>query len=68
MWWKARNYSEKAIFCAHNPKNCNGNYLNNYCVENHVGPLCEECKVDYSDKKKSYSRDYNYECNLCEEN
>jgi len=31
--------------CSNKKSNCNGDQSKGYCIEGHVGPLCEKCDI-----------------------
>lgn len=44
-YWKISNSSDRIIECENKKINCNGDQNRNYCLEGHIGPLCEVCDL-----------------------
>lgn len=42
-YWRINNNSDIIVHCDNLEENCYGSEINNYCVQGHIGPLCESC-------------------------
>lgn len=65
-YWRENSLSNLIIPCINNPSNCADDGENSYCVQGHIGPLCEMCDV-YSQTWNNVSYGYksNFICTEC---
>jgi hypothetical protein len=42
-YWRKNLRDGAIIECENELKNCNGDLLHGFCIEGHMGPLCESC-------------------------
>ncbi|KAL4440783.1 hypothetical protein ABPG74_013764 [Tetrahymena malaccensis] len=65
-YWKINNNTDSIVYCKNKAENCYGTQDTGYCIEGHIGPLCESCDVYGLVWKKTYQSDGKFNCLKCE--
>ncbi|KAL4490255.1 hypothetical protein ABPG72_004294 [Tetrahymena utriculariae] len=63
--WKINNNTDSIVYCKNKAENCYGTQETGYCIEGHIGPLCESCDVYGQVWKMTYQSDGKFNCLKC---
>ncbi|EAR85092.2 transmembrane protein, putative (macronuclear) [Tetrahymena thermophila SB210] len=65
-YWKINNDTDSIVYCKNKAENCYGTQETGYCIEGHIGPLCESCDVYGVVWKTTYQSDGKFNCLKCQ--
>ncbi|EAR87783.2 WD domain, G-beta repeat protein (macronuclear) [Tetrahymena thermophila SB210] len=64
-YWKSTNLTDSIVECSNKLSNCVGTQEQGYCLEGHIGPLCEQCDIQGKFWKQKYYTDGSLGCMEC---
>ncbi|EAR87781.2 WD domain, G-beta repeat protein (macronuclear) [Tetrahymena thermophila SB210] len=64
-YWKSTNLSDSIVECSNKLSNCVGIQEQGYCLEGHIGPLCEQCDIQGKFWNQKYYTDGSFDCKEC---
>ncbi|KAL4499753.1 hypothetical protein ABPG72_017293 [Tetrahymena utriculariae] len=64
-YWKSKNLTDSIVECSNKLSNCVGTQEQGYCLEGHIGPLCEQCDIQGHFWSQKYYSDGSFDCKEC---
>ncbi|EWS76293.1 transmembrane protein, putative (macronuclear) [Tetrahymena thermophila SB210] len=64
-YWKSTNLTDSIVECSNKLSNCVGTQEQGYCLEGHIGPLCEQCDIQGKFWNQKYYTDGSFDCKEC---